>query len=66
MDVRITQKRAKTKVGHYFYFWDFTVAKPEDKELNYRHQMEDMFMIFLMILYNQVWVDWFGHSALSK
>ena len=28
---RITQKRANTKVGHYF--WDFTVAKPVDIEL---------------------------------
>ena len=45
---------------------DFIVAKPIDIELIYRHQMKDMFMIFLMIPHNQVWVEWFGHSALSK
>ena len=61
---RITQKRTDTKVGHCFL--DFTVAKPVDIELIYRHQMKDMFMIFLMIPHNQVSVEWFGHRALSK
>ena len=40
----ITQKRANTKVGHYF--WDLTVAKLVDIELIYRHKMKVMFSMF--------------------
>ena len=51
----ITKKRVNTKVRHHFL--DFTVAKPVDIELIYRQQVKDMFMIFLMIPNNQVWVE---------
>ena len=60
----ITQKRVNTKVGHYFL--DLTVAKPVYIELICRHKMKDIFMIFLMVPHNQVWLAWFDRSALSK
>ena len=47
----ITQKRANTKVGHYF--WNFTMVKPVDIEHIYRHQMKDTY-VYDLLPHNQV------------
>ena len=61
---RITQKGGRTSGGHYFQ--DLSTAKPLNLDHFFGYQMKDLTIIFPLIPHDLIWVQWYGHSALSN